>query len=69
MDFVLYQNLQTSPLCLNIVKSILCHLEWTVQRNSWPGLIVLIKIAPLEYQQVTMHRNGPSRLPNAAKVW
>jgi len=27
MGFVLYQNLQTSPLCLNIVKSILCHFE------------------------------------------
>ena len=32
-------------------------------------LNVLMKVALLEYQRVTLHRNGPSRLPYAGRVW
>jgi len=36
--------------------------------NLCPVRIVRINIAPLEYQQVTLHRKSPSRLPDAGRV-
>jgi len=72
MGFVLYQNLKTS-LCLNIVKSILCHLvEWKVQKHLVFMIGKCLKFwVKLTARSDCPNKNCTARIPasNFAQKW